>query len=90
MSGEARNVKLLIEPDDLNAPAESWMNRVALSLSDSTLTYQGRAVNSIGIEMRARVNQTRAEIQELIVRSPVTETRATGVMDDWQSAALPP
>lgn len=85
LSGEARNVRLSIEPDDLNAPEESRMNRVALALSDSTFVYDGQQVNNIGIDARGRVNQTRAEIQELVLRSPITETRAVGVMDDWRA-----
>jgi len=31
------------------------------------------------------VNQTRAEIQELTIRSPVAEAKLTGVMDDWRA-----
>jgi translocation and assembly module TamB len=85
IGGEARNVQLTVQPDDPSAPAESWMNTVALSLTDSTFTYQGRPVNNIDIEVRGRVNQTRAEIQELVLRSPVTESRLTGVMDDWRA-----
>jgi translocation and assembly module TamB len=85
LSGEARNLRATIQPDDLNAPAESRMNRVELALSDSTFVYDGRPVNQISIEARARINQTRAEIQELILRSPVAEARLEGTMDDWRN-----
>ncbi|MCA1555676.1 MAG: AsmA-like C-terminal region-containing protein, partial [Acidobacteria bacterium] len=85
LSGEARNLRAIIEPDDLNAPAESRMNRVSVALSDSTFTYDGKPVNNIDIEGRARINQTRAEIQELILRSPVAEARLEGTMDDWRN-----
>jgi translocation and assembly module TamB len=85
LSGEANNIHATIQPDDLNAPAASWMNAVMLTASNSTFTYDGRPVNNIDIEARARVNQTRAEIQELIVRSPVAEAHLQGVMDDWRA-----
>jgi translocation and assembly module TamB len=85
LSGEANNIHATIQPDDLNAPAASWMNAVTLTASNSTFTYDGRPVNNIDIEARARVNQTRAEIQELIVRSPVAEAHLQGVMDDWRA-----
>jgi translocation and assembly module TamB len=85
LAGEARNLRALIEPDDPNAPAESRMNRVYVALSDSTFTYDGRPIERIDIEARARVNQTRAEIQELTLRSPVAEARLTGTMDDWRN-----
>lgn len=85
LSGEARNLRATIQPDDPNAPAASWMNTVVLSASNSTFAYDGRPVNNIDIEARARVNQTRAEIQELVLRSPVAEAHLQGVMDDWRA-----
>ncbi|MFN2510393.1 MAG: translocation/assembly module TamB domain-containing protein [Pyrinomonadaceae bacterium] len=85
ISGEARNLQATIQPDDLSAPAESWMNTVSLALSNSTFTYDGRPINDIAIEARGRVNQTRAEIHELVLRSPVAEARLQGTMDDWRA-----
>ncbi|HYP02548.1 MAG TPA: hypothetical protein VER76_20320, partial [Pyrinomonadaceae bacterium] len=85
LSGEARNLMATIEPDDLSAPAESRMNRVHVALSDSTFTYDGKPIQNIGVEARARINQTRAEIQELTLKSPVAEARLEGTMDDWRN-----
>ncbi|HYN25326.1 MAG TPA: hypothetical protein VES69_09825, partial [Pyrinomonadaceae bacterium] len=85
ISGEARHLQATIQPDDLSAPAESWMNTVRLALLDSTFTYDGRPINHIAIEARGRVDQTRAEIQELVLRSPVAEARLQGTMDDWRA-----
>src|SRR6267378_1055914 len=66
ISGDARNLQATIQPDDPNAPAESWMNLVTLSLSNSTFTYDGRPINNIEVQARGRVNQLRAEIHELV------------------------
>jgi translocation and assembly module TamB len=85
ISGEARNLKAMVQPDDLSAPAASWMNTVTLSLSNSTFTYDGRPVNDISVDARGRVNQTRAEIQELVLRSPLAEAHLQGTMDDWRA-----
>ncbi|HEY9405119.1 MAG TPA: translocation/assembly module TamB domain-containing protein [Pyrinomonadaceae bacterium] len=85
ISGEARNLRATVLPDDPNAPAESRMNRVWIALSDSTFTYDGKPIDKIDIEARARINQTRAEIQELTLRSPVAEARLEGTMDDWRN-----
>ncbi|HKP45265.1 MAG TPA: hypothetical protein VJT50_01585, partial [Pyrinomonadaceae bacterium] len=85
ISGEARNLNATVQPDDPSAPAESWMNTVVLSLSNSTFTYDGRPIDNIGIEAHARVNQTRAEIQDLVLSSPVAEARFSGTMDDWRA-----
>jgi translocation and assembly module TamB len=84
LSGEARNLQATIQPDDPNAPAESWMNTVTLSATNSTLAYDGRPINNIDIEARGRVNQIRAEIHELKLRSPVAEATLSGVMGDWR------
>ncbi|HEV3471132.1 MAG TPA: translocation/assembly module TamB domain-containing protein [Pyrinomonadaceae bacterium] len=85
ISGEARNVRALVQPDDPNAPEESRMNRIDLWLSDSTFVYNGRPVERIDLELHARANQVRADINELVLRSPVTEARLSGVMDDWRA-----
>jgi len=85
ISGEARNLRALVQPDDPGAPEESRMNRIDLWLSDSTFVYNGRPVERIDLELHARANQTRADIGELVLRSPVTEARLSGVMDDWRA-----
>ena len=85
LSGEARNIVATIQPDDLNAPEASRMNRVSFSSTGSTFVYDGRPVNQIDISARGRVNQTRAEIEELTLRSPLAEAHLSGVMDDWRN-----
>lgn len=84
IAGDARNIRAVVRPEDPNAPAESRMNLIEFSMSDSTFTYNGRPVNDISLELRARADQTRADIQELVLRSPVTEARLTGTLDDWR------
>ncbi|HEX8707954.1 MAG TPA: translocation/assembly module TamB domain-containing protein [Pyrinomonadaceae bacterium] len=85
LSGEARNLVATVEPEDPNAPEASRMNRVVLSSTNSTFVYDGSpAVNNIDITARGSVNQTRADIQELTLRSPVAEARLSGTMDDWR------
>jgi translocation and assembly module TamB len=84
LSGEARNLRATIQPDDPNAPSSSWMNTVTLSATNSTFAYDNRPINNIDVEARGRVNQVRAEIQELKLRSPVAEATLSGVMGDWR------
>jgi translocation and assembly module TamB len=86
LSGEARNLHATIEPDDLNAPAASRMNRVHISLDNSTLVYDGKpALNDISIDARGRIDQTRAEIEDLTLRSPVAEAHLQGTLPDWRN-----
>src|SRR3989440_2209611 len=84
LSGEARNLRATIQPDDPSAPSSSWMNTVTLSATNSTFAYDNRPINNIDIDARGRVNQIRAEIQEFKLRSPVAEATLSGVMGDWR------
>src|SRR5438067_2119696 len=84
LSGEARNLRATIQPDDPNAPSSSWMNTVTLSATNSTLAYDNRPINNIDIDARGRINQIRAEIQELKLRSPVAEATLSGVIGNWR------
>src|ERR1041385_7687535 len=84
LSGEARNLRATVQPDDPNAPSSSWMNTVTFSSTNSTFAYDGHPINNIDLEARGRVNQVRAEIQDLTLRSPIAETHLSGVMGDWR------
>jgi translocation and assembly module TamB len=85
ISGEARNLEATVQPDDPNAPAESRMNTVTMNVSNSTFTYDGHPINDIAFHARGRVSQTRAEIQEAVLKSPIAEARLQGTMDDWRA-----
>ncbi len=85
LSGEARNLVATIQPEDPSAPIDSRSNKVELSLTNSTFSYEGRPVNDISLSLKGRVNQTRADIDEMILRSPVAEAHLKGVMDDWRA-----
>lgn len=86
LSGEARNLRATVQPDDPNAPAASRMNSVEIALDNSTLTYDGRpALDNISINAKARVDQTRAEIADLTLRSPVAEAHLQGTLPDWRA-----
>ena len=85
LSGEARNLHATVDPEDANASPESAVYRVALGLSNSTFVYDGRPVNNIDIDLKALASQTRAEVQELLLRSPVAEARLQGTLDDWRA-----
>ncbi|HKZ79317.1 MAG TPA: translocation/assembly module TamB domain-containing protein [Pyrinomonadaceae bacterium] len=85
ISGEARNLRAIIQPDDPGKPAESWMNTATIALSDSTFIYDGHPVNNIDVTIRGRANQTRAEIQELVLKSPLAEAHLQGTMEDWRA-----
>ena len=85
ISGEARNVRATVQPDDPNAPEESRMNVIEFASTGSTFTMNGRTVDPIDITLSARANQTRADVRELVLKSPLTEAHLTGSLDDWRA-----
>ena len=85
ISGEARNLQVNVQPPDPNIPIGTRMTGLTLSFSNSTFTYDERPINNIDVQARLRFNQERAEIQELVLKSPVAEAHMDGVMDDWRA-----
>ncbi len=85
LSGEAKNLRATVRPEDVNAPEESRMNLFEIVMTDSSFVYDGRSVNNISIEARGRANQIRADIDELVLRSPVAEARLSGALEDWRA-----
>ena len=85
ISGVGRNLHVTIQPDYPNVPIGARMTTVNLSLSNSTFTYDTRPIDNIDIQARLRFNQEKAEIHELVLKSPVAEAKMDGVMDDWRS-----
>src|SRR6185437_14788936 len=85
ISGEGRNLQLNLQPDKPGVPIGTRMTSVQLSLSNSTFTYDGRPINDIDIQAQGRFNEEKAEIYQLVVKSPVAEAKMNGVMDDWRA-----
>ncbi len=85
ISGEAKNVRVAVKPEDLNAPEASRANLIDLWATDSTFAFKDRPVKPVDVELHARANQTSADIRELTLRSPVAEARMSGTLDDWRA-----
>src|ERR1044071_7138516 len=85
ISGEGRNLEVIIRPPDPNIPVGTRMTAVNVTLSNSTFAYDNRPVNDIDIKLQGRFNQERAEIDELVLKSPVAEAKMSGVLDDWRA-----
>ena len=85
ISGEAKNLKITVRPENPNAPADSISDVVDLSMSNSTFTTSGHPVSPVDVEAHARINQTSADITQLVIRSPITEATLSGTLDDWRA-----
>lgn len=85
INGEARNVRAVVQPENPNAPGASPTDTVDLWMSNSTFTTSGHAVNPVDLEVHARVNQVRADISDLTLRTPIAEAHLSGALDDWRA-----
>ncbi|HYY94522.1 MAG TPA: hypothetical protein VE713_08390, partial [Pyrinomonadaceae bacterium] len=85
INGEARNVRAVVQPENPNAPGASPTDTVDLWMSNSTFTTSGHAVSPVDLELHARVNQVRADISDLTLRTPVAEAHLSGALDDWRA-----
>lgn len=85
ISGEAKNLKVTVRPEDPNAPEASRADLIDLSMDGSTFAFEGRPVNPVDVELHARADQTHADISSMTLRSPVTEAHLSGTLDDWRS-----
>jgi autotransporter translocation and assembly factor TamB len=85
LSGEAKNVRVNVAPEDPNAPESSRANLIDLWASDSTFAFEGRPVNPVDVELHARADQQSADVRQLTLRSPLAEARMSGRLDDWRA-----
>jgi autotransporter translocation and assembly factor TamB len=85
LSGEAKNVRVVVKPEDPNAPESSRANLIDLWATDSTFAFEGRPVSPVNVELHARANQTSADIRELVLTSSVAEARMSGTLEDLRA-----
>src|SRR5919107_2969719 len=85
ISGEAKNVRVQVKPEDPNAPEATRANLIDLWATDSTFAFEGRPVKPVNVELHARANQTSADIRELVLTSPLAEARLSGTLEDWRA-----
>lgn len=88
ISGEARNVALGIEPDEGLSESEREIEnrrfKFDLSATNSTLTYDDKAVEPIDFLVRGVATETYAEIAELNLKSPVASSKLSGRLENWE------
>lgn len=84
LAGEARDVRLTLEPENPQVPTVGWANRFTLALSNSNFAFDDRRIADLSIAARGLINQTSARVDDLILRSPVMEAQLTGTFDDWR------
>lgn len=84
LSGEARNIAILFEPEDASLPEEERRFKFDLKSENSTFVYDGKPVDNISISAKGIADKQGAQIQEFVLRSPIAESTLAGKIDDWQ------
>lgn len=84
LSGEARNIAILFEPEDASLPEEERRFKFDLKSDNSTFVYDGKPVDNISISAKGIADKQGAQIQEFVLRSPIAESTLVGKIDDWQ------
>jgi translocation and assembly module TamB len=84
ISGNANHVAAQFQPADRALPPEKRTFNVNLASDGANFAYNDKRVDNISLRARARVSRERAYIDELVVRSPLSETRLRGEISDLQ------
>ncbi|HZH34317.1 MAG TPA: hypothetical protein VEX64_05715, partial [Pyrinomonadaceae bacterium] len=88
ISGDARNVSLFVEPDEGLSESEREVEnrrfKFNLAATDSTLTYDDKLVEPIDVGVRGVWAETYADIAELTLKTPFTESRLNGRLENWE------
>lgn len=87
LSGDANNVQLSIEPEDLSVPEEQIRYRFDISSTGSRFVYDGRPLEEIGIRARGIADRNGAEVAELRIETPIGHSLLAGRIIDWASFA---
>jgi translocation and assembly module TamB len=84
LAGEARNIAINFEPEDITLPEDERSFKFNFKADNSTFVYDGKPVDNISIEAKGIASKQGADIQELVLRSPIVESTLVGKIDDWQ------
>jgi translocation and assembly module TamB len=83
LSGDAKNVVFLLEPEDYAVPDEQKRYKFDLASTDSTFAYDENRVEKIDIRAVGIADKNGADIREFTLRSPIAETTMSGKLTDW-------
>ena len=89
LSGEARNVALLIEPDEgLSETEREIENRrfkFDLSAANSNFTVDDKPIEPIDVRVRGVATETYATISELNLKTPFLQSTLKGRLENWEN-----
>jgi hypothetical protein len=85
LSGEAKNIVFLLEPENYEVPDEKKRYRVDFTSTASNFVYDESRVEPVDIRAQGIVDNFGAEITNLSLTSPVGTSNLKGTVRDWES-----
>ena len=84
ISANGNNLALQMQAADRAlSPAERTFN-VSLTSDGANFAYNDKKVDNISLRAKAKISRERADIEELVLRSPFSESHLHGAVDDLQ------
>ena len=85
ISGDAKNITFLLEPENYDLPDEQKRYKVDLTSTDSNFIYDESKVEPVDIRAQAIVDNTGAEIRNLSLTTPIGTSNLKGTLTDWEA-----
>lgn len=89
LSGEARNVALVIEPDEglseTEANIENRRFKFDLTATDSNFTVDDKPIEPVDVRVRGVATESYAEIAELNLKTPFLQSTLNGRLENWEN-----
>ncbi len=84
LSANGNNFAAQVQTVDRALPPAERAFNVNISSDGANFTYNDKKVDNLSLRAKAKVSRQRADIEELVLRSPFSESRLHGAVDDLQ------
>lgn len=85
ISGDAKNIALLLEPENADVPDDQKRYKFDLTSTASNFIYDESKLEPVDIRAQAIVFNTGAEITNLSLITPVGTSNLKGTLTDWEA-----
>ncbi len=83
ISGDANNVFVLLEPEDLDVPDDQKRYKVDIGSTGSKFVYDERPLTPIDLRITGIADRMGAEISQLNLTTPIGSSILSGKLTDW-------
>jgi translocation and assembly module TamB len=85
LSGEAKNLTILVEPENIEIPESERRYKFNLTSDNSIFKYNDKPIEPISVSARGVADKKGAEIGNLSLKTPLGESVLSGTLTDWKS-----